>query len=68
MKYSGVTPAEMAAHLGLKSTNTIGNYIAERTKISHGFIMLWAQRTGVDPDWLEHGTPPTGVISGRGPM
>jgi plasmid maintenance system antidote protein VapI len=65
LTYSGVSRADMAAHLGV-SLNTVGNYIAERTKISRGFIVVWAQVTGVDPVWLETGTPPSGEITGPG--
>lgn len=65
LTYSEVSPADMAARLGV-SKNTIGNYIAERTKISRGFILLWAEMTGVDAEWLETGSPPTGVIDGTG--
>lgn len=66
LKYADVSPEQIAAHLGLKSTNTIGNYISGRTKISHGYIVLWAQICGVDPVWLETGQPPGGTVHGSG--
>jgi transcriptional regulator with XRE-family HTH domain len=65
LEYGEVSKLEMADYLGV-SANTVGNYLAGRTKISRGFLVLWAQRTGVDPVWLETGAPPSGEITGPG--
>jgi transcriptional regulator with XRE-family HTH domain len=43
LEYGEVSKLEMADYLGV-SANTVGNYLAGRTKISRGFLVLWAQR------------------------
>lgn len=57
LEYGNVTKAEMSEYLGV-SLNTIGNYLSGRTHIGKGFLILWAQRTGVSLDWLERGELP----------
>lgn len=44
----------MADYLGV-SRNTIGNYIALRSRPNKGTVRLWAMATGVDLDWLAEG-------------
>lgn len=56
LRMADVSHAEMAAILGV-SRNTIGNYVADRTPISDGFIRLWAMRTRVSFDELKFGVP-----------
>lgn len=56
LSLENVSHAEMAQILGV-SRNTIGNYIAERTPISDGYVRLWAMRTGVSYGELKTGIP-----------
>lgn len=56
LSLADVSHAEMAQILGV-SRNTIGNYIAERTPISDGYLRLWAMRTGVTFGELKTGIP-----------
>ena len=68
LDYSGVTKADMAAALGVE-TRTVNNYLNGTTKrVPKPTILVWAELTGVDAEWLENGTPPTGEIAGTGPM
>lgn len=68
LQYGNVSKDEMADYLRV-SRNTVGNYVADRTKVPHAVVLMWALRTGVDPDWLEKGInagpaptpPPSGV-------
>lgn len=63
LRFADVGNQQMADYLGV-SRNTVGNYISGRTGIDKRTRMLWALRTGVAIEWLEHGegtptpTPP----------
>jgi hypothetical protein len=59
LRLADVSNGEMAEVLGV-SRNTVGNYIADRTPISDGYIRLWAMRTGVSFEELKYG-----VVTGR---
>lgn len=56
---SGVSHAEMADALDV-SRNTIGNYIAGRTKPSRLQVKEWAVRTGAPLEWLLTGRESVG--------
>ncbi len=58
LRYADVSNAEMAEILGV-SRNTVGNYIADRTPITDGYLRLWAMRTGVTYDELKYGLSET---------
>ena len=49
-----VSKQEMAELLGV-TRNTVGNYIADRTPISDGYIRLWSVRTKVSFEELKYG-------------
>lgn len=51
---ANVPHAEMAEYLGI-SGNTIGNYIAGRTRPKKQTLRLWALRTGAPLEWIETG-------------
>lgn len=55
MRAADVTRTDMAEYLGVSPT-TIGNYTADRTPVKKQTMRLWAMRTGVPLEWLEHGT------------
>jgi transcriptional regulator with XRE-family HTH domain len=55
LDHSGVGYQEMADYLGLRSTNTIGNYIAGRTKPSVLTLRAWSELTGVSLTWITYG-------------
>lgn len=57
LRFNKVGVGEMADYLGV-SRNTIGNYTSGRTPVDKRTRMLWAMRTGVPVEWLEHGTGP----------
>lgn len=57
LDFAGMSVAEMSDYLGI-SRNTVGNYIAERTKTPRPTLMLWSLRTGVPIEWLESGDAP----------
>jgi transcriptional regulator with XRE-family HTH domain len=65
LDHAGIRHQEMADYLGL-SRNTIGNYIHGRVAIDKRTRMLWAMRTGVPPEWLEHGEAPGGPSTDPG--
>lgn len=65
LSYAGVSNAEMAQTLGV-SPNTVGNYIADRTKANRSTLVVWAMRTGVPVEWLEHGIEPHNGDDGGG--
>lgn len=48
---SGVTIPEMADAL-MVSRNSIGNYLAGRTTPKPVYLRVWADRCGVDIEWL----------------
>lgn len=56
-----VKVSEMADELGV-GRNTVGNYLAGRTKPTRSVLRVWALRTGVPFDWLL-----TGHVSDNGP-
>lgn len=45
---------DMSAFLDV-SRNTITNYVRGHRPVPRSVILSWAQRTGVDPEWLEYG-------------
>lgn len=49
-----VSKQAMADLLGV-TRNTVGNYIADRTPITDGYIRLWAVRTGLSFEELKYG-------------
>jgi transcriptional regulator with XRE-family HTH domain len=51
---AGVTPAQMAAYLGVERS-MISRYENDRSTPRVGYLRLWALRTGVDLDWLRYG-------------
>lgn len=60
LDFAEIGIAEMADYLGI-SRNTVGNYVADRTRIPNPTLTLWAMRTGVPKAWIETGdTPPHG--------
>lgn len=67
LDYADMSVQEMADYLEV-SRNTVGNYINDRTRIPRPTFKLWAMRTGVSPEWLEHGeaagtpSPPDGGV------
>jgi transcriptional regulator with XRE-family HTH domain len=65
LQYSGVSKEAMAEELRV-SLATLNNYLAGRSPVRRSVLLHWAQVTGVDPVWLETGTPPTGEITGPG--
>jgi transcriptional regulator with XRE-family HTH domain len=66
LKHSGLTKEELAERMEV-SPNTVRNWAHGHVKhMSRGGLLLWAQETGVDADWLLTGkrpgnaeTPPT---------
>lgn len=56
LRISGIGNQEMADYLGV-SRNTVGNYIADRTPITEGYVKLWALKTGVGYKELRTGMP-----------
>ena len=57
LDHAGITVAEMAAYLET-SRNTVGNYLADRTRVPGLVMRQWALRTGVPRSWLETGKTP----------
>lgn len=51
LDHSGVSIHEMADELGV-SRNTVGNYLAGRTRPAKAVLRVWAMRTGVPFEWL----------------
>lgn len=64
LDYAKLTVGEMADYLGI-SRNTVGNYIAGRTRVPKPTLTLWAMRTGVPKEWIESGESP--FDTGGGP-
>jgi len=54
LQVSGVSVQEMADELGVRR-QSVGNYIAGRTKPQRATVLLWAAITNVDAGWLLHG-------------
>jgi len=50
---------EMADTLGVNRA-TIGRWMHDRGAPKRAYILQWALATGVDAQWLEHGTVPNG--------
>jgi transcriptional regulator with XRE-family HTH domain len=68
LRVAGCSVQEMADVLGV-SRNTVGNYVADRTPITDGYVRLWAMRTGVSFQELKTGIPsPDGPDSGVSPL
>ena len=51
LERAGVSPHEMAGYLAV-SRNTIGNWLAGRTRPPVSALRLWAQKCGVSYEWL----------------
>lgn len=54
LKASRTSVSDMADFLGVHR-NTVNSYASGRVQIRKAHLMLWAQRTGVDLDWLRDG-------------
>jgi transcriptional regulator with XRE-family HTH domain len=54
LRTSGIGANEMAAYLDV-SRNTVSNWINGHTPPRGAYLRLWALRTGVPFEWLEHG-------------
>ena len=54
LRVAGMTNAEMAEYLGV-SRNTISNWTNGHQPVKKQSLRLWALRTGVPLEWLEHG-------------
>ena len=52
-----ISIGEIADYLGVHR-NTVGGWLAGRTRPSTASVKLWALRTGVPYSWLTTGTPP----------
>ncbi len=63
LRTSGLNQEEMADYLGV-SRNTVSNWVNGHwsTPPKRAYLRLWALRTGVPLEWLEHGevTPANG--------
>src|SRR5690606_11588498 len=57
LDHADVSVQEMADELGV-SRNTVGNYIAGRTRPHKAVLRVWALRTGVPFTWLAEGKLP----------
>lgn len=60
LDYSGVSVHDMAEELGV-SRNTVGNYLAGRTRPSKSVLRVWASTTRVPYEWLSAGELPNDV-------
>ena len=58
LRVANVSVQEMADYLGV-GRNTVGNYLAGRTRPSRSALIAIALRCGVPLEWLEHGTMPS---------
>lgn len=54
LEAADVSVHEMADELGV-SRNTVGNYLAGRTRPHKAVLRVWALRTGVPYEWLAGG-------------
>ena len=63
MEYGGYKPETLAVQMRCSAT-TIRNYISGRTAIDWPHLVMWANLTGVDADWLSTGA--AGPTSGPG--
>lgn len=52
----GVTQQELATRLGI-GLQQVKNGESDKRAPRRGVILGWAVATGVDPNWLENGTP-----------
>lgn len=57
LRVAGVGVSEMADYLGVSRTS-LSAYLGGRVEPSHPVIILWAQHTGVDQQWLMTGKRP----------
>lgn len=57
LDHSGVSVHDMADELGV-SRNTVGNYLAGRTRPAKAVLRVWALRTGTPYEWLSEGRIP----------
>lgn len=60
LDHAGLKPKDMAARLHTHP-NTIGNYIAGRTRIPYPTLVMWADITGVDLAWFQEDATTKGV-------
>lgn len=65
LRISGVTSNAMGEYLDLSRTS-ISAYINGRTHPDQRTLRLWALRTGVPLEWLEHGADPGDDPDGGG--
>lgn len=62
---AGYSQVEMAERLGVSRASVV-NYEQGHTTPTRSRLRLWAERTGVDPGWLETGVPSAGGPPGPG--
>lgn len=60
LDHADVSVQEMADELGL-SRNTVGNYLAGRTRPHKAVLRVWALRCGVPYEWLVSGETPGSI-------
>lgn len=65
LDFAGVSRSEMADLLGV-NRNTVGNYVAGRTRIPRASLLVWAMRCGVSLNWVNTGEGQA-TPSGDGP-
>lgn len=63
LRYGDVSASDMALYLDVHR-NTISAYVNDRQPVKGGTLRLWALRTGVSMEWLEHGV---GTVGPPGP-
>lgn len=64
LRTSGVGVQDMADYLGV-ARNTVSTWINGRIQPSTQTLRLWALRTGVPYEWLQHGTSPEPSTTAR---
>lgn len=57
LREGDISVADMADYLGVHR-NTVSRYLHGRGAPDRRTLMLWAMKTGVPLEWIEHGTVP----------
>lgn len=57
LEWGHVSVQQMADEIGV-DRNTVGNYLAGRTKPRRSDLRVWALRCGVPLEWIEYGIGP----------